>query len=1150
MTHANLTHLTPDDIADAVGKHRPTAEQAQVIAGPTTPTLVVAGAGAGKTETMAARVVYLVATGKARPSRILGLTFTRKAAQQLRRRIRDRLEAFAASPACTGPDGARIAELIRTEDPRISTYDSYAGEFLSSYGLYVPVEPDVQIIDDTQYFLLAHSVVSEWDTPFPHSVKTITQRAITLAGELDSHLLSTDDVRNDDNLLHSQIFDLPKGPRQRDNPSKVLLGWAQAQQQRLELLDVVDAINARMRELGMVTFGQQMAYAAGLTEKFPEVVAAERRMTSVVLLDEYQDTGQAQRILLANLFGGNANAPLAVTAVGDPMQSIYGWRGASASNLASFIHDFPLDADTPARQLNLSTSWRNPAQILTLANGVTHKLRQAATETKVPSLKPRDGAEDGHVQLSMHLTEDDERRWMAKNVAQTFRALEEQQGNPPTAAVLIRRNSDAEPLESALRAEGLEVEIFGAGGLLDVPEVADIVALLRVAINPGDDTSALRLLSGDRFRLGAADLAALSARARKLSFAHDSSDHDGPIDTADNLRAALLALAGTENIDNAGLADAAQSPGAATNYTAAGKEAIAEFDRIVKTVRQHLDTGPAHALSIAETQLGLDVETRLRALRGIGGGRQQLDALQRYAADFATRKDATVPAFLDFLEIARETENGLAQEIVPRQGRVQIMTIHKAKGLEWQIVAVPHLVEGRFPKNAVPSNWVTGADQVPVHLRGDAITNGNPGGVHVPELEEAADRKELENLVNEHLQHLKDGTLEEDTRLFYVAITRSEQFVFASGFYWDQTTKVREPSRFLKQLKELAARHPGVARTDEWLDQPGDTNPLVATAITGQWPEQTPDAELTLDAARQVHKAEPLHIDVSSEQTPAQILDNLRAELGNSIEAARNTDPVDEQVQGWLEEMAVQLHAERTRHNTHIEVEIPTRLTATQHVALERDPAGFAANILRPMPQKPNRFARRGTTFHTWVEHYFSAADQFLISDDDLPGASDDEWEEASQRQLREQFLTSHWAQRQAVAVEVSFAIRIAGHTKEGKMDAVFRDPDSDGWIVVDWKTGAPPDHGMDPSTAAARKHKRDVAIQLAIYRVAWAAMLKAQTGEPVELNRIKAAFHYIGSGEDVFPEDLPDEHQLATEFERRFATAVEFPPAPEEQVD
>ena len=333
----------PHDIADALGVHRPTPEQAAVIAGPTEPTLVLAGAGAGKTETMAARVVWLVANGHARPSEILGLTFTRKAAQQLSRRIRRRLEALAASPLCTGPGAdPRIAESIRTEDPQISTYHAFAGTLLGSYGLLVPVEPDSRLLTPTAAFQLAYDVVSRWESPLAtgSSAAQVTRDVLTLAGQLSEHLVSTDDLRSHPDLLTTLVATLPGGPGQRAAPTRWLDEVATVQGHRDELADLVDAVSARMREESALDHASQMALAATVARDHPQVGAAERRAFRVVLLDEYQDTGHSQRVLLTSLFGGGAGPVPAVTAVGDPMQSIYGWRGASAPSSISLLHSF------------------------------------------------------------------------------------------------------------------------------------------------------------------------------------------------------------------------------------------------------------------------------------------------------------------------------------------------------------------------------------------------------------------------------------------------------------------------------------------------------------------------------------------------------------------------------------------------------------------------------------------------------------------------------------------------------------------------------------------------------------------------------------------------------------------------------------------
>ena len=135
---------------------------------------------------------------------------------------------------------------------------------------------------------------------------------------------------------------LPAGPYQRDRgPSQWLLRMLATQTERTELVPLIDALHQRMRAEKVMDFGMQMASAARLASTFPQVGEQLRRRFRVVLLDEYQDTGHAQRVALSSLFGGGVDDELALTAVGDPIQSIYGWRGASATNLPRFTTDFP-----------------------------------------------------------------------------------------------------------------------------------------------------------------------------------------------------------------------------------------------------------------------------------------------------------------------------------------------------------------------------------------------------------------------------------------------------------------------------------------------------------------------------------------------------------------------------------------------------------------------------------------------------------------------------------------------------------------------------------------------------------------------------------------------------------------------------------------
>ena len=174
----------------------------------------------------------------------------------------------------------------------------------------------------------------------------------------------------------------PRGKGQRAEPSQTYQRWIATQRKRVALLPLVEAFVARKRAERAVDFADQLAIAARVADAHPEVGETERATYRAVLLDEYQDTGHAQRVLLRALFGtrpGDAVRPdgPTVTAVGDPCQSIYGWRGASAGNLARFRTDFPAP-DGPADQYGLLTSFRNPADVLRLANTASAPLQPGA----------------------------------------------------------------------------------------------------------------------------------------------------------------------------------------------------------------------------------------------------------------------------------------------------------------------------------------------------------------------------------------------------------------------------------------------------------------------------------------------------------------------------------------------------------------------------------------------------------------------------------------------------------------------------------------------------------------------------------------------------------------------------------------------------
>ncbi|MDY6997932.1 MAG: ATP-dependent DNA helicase [Actinomycetota bacterium] len=1070
---------SPAELAGALGLFTPTDEQAAVIAAPPGPLVVIAGAGAGKTETMAARVVWLVANGYARPGEVLGLTFTRKAAGQLLRRVRARLARLAGAGlmipgALDGPGAAA--------DPvTVGTYHAFAGTLLREYGLLLPVEQDTRLLGETELWQLAYRVVCE----HPEALETdktpasVTAMVLKLAGQLSEHLVDTDQLRDTHVGLEQLVHTLPPGRYQRDRgPSQWLLRMLATQTERTALVPLIDELHRRMRAERVIDFGMQMASAARLASQFPHVGEQLRQRYRVVLLDEYQDTGHAQRVALSSLFGGGVDDELALTAVGDPIQSIYGWRGASATNLPRFTTDFPRSDGTPAPTLELRTSWRNPPEVLHLANQVSVDARRRSVAVR--SLQPRPDAGPGRVCAALLPDVAAEREWLADEMARLHREVLDSTGAPPTAAVLVRRNADAAPMAEALSRRGLGVEVVGLAGLLGVAEVADVVAMLRLAADPTAGAAAMRVLAGPRWRLGARDIAALWRRALELD---GGAAVGGP--------AEVVAPVGAD-ADAACLGEAICDPGPAARYSAEGYTRIAALGRELTALRAHLDWALPDLIAEIRRVLGVDVEARAaRPVAAGWSGTEHLDAFADVVADFAARPRACVSALLAFLDTAADVENGLAPaEVAVAGDRVQILTVHAAKGLEWQIVAVPHLSGRVFPSTASPRTWLTDPADLPPLLRGDCAAVSEHG---VPVLDTSAvnDRKALSDKISDHKRSLDQRRTDEERRLLYVAITRAEETLLVSGHHWGATeSKPRGPSSFLCELKEVidsaAERGAPCGVVDVWAEAPadGEPNPLRDRVVEATWP------------------ADPLAARRGDVDRGAALVAGAMAADG---EAAGGADP-----HGWAADVDALL-AEREQAARPSAPSLPKQLSVSAMVELGRDPDAVAQRLNRRLPRRPDPHALLGTAFHEWVQRYFQAEKLFDL--DDLPGAVDaDRSDRGELEELQSAFALSPWAARTPIDIEVPFDMVIGGKVVRGRIDAVFADTDG-GVTVVDWKTGEP------PSTPEELQRN---AVQLAVYRQAWAGL----HGCPV--SSVRAAFHYVRSGRTVVPEALPDADDLA----------------------
>ena len=1076
---------SPAELAGALGVFPPTAEQAAVIEAPPGPLVVIAGAGAGKTETMAARVVWLVANGYAEPGQVLGLTFTRKAAGQLLRRVRARLARLAGAD----PGGPEVGDPAGA--PVVSTYHAFAGSLLRDYGLLLPVEPDTRLLGETELWRLAFDVVTghRGELRIDKTPGTVTSMVLRLRGQLAEHLVDTGQLRDTHGELERLIHSLPAGPSQRDRgPSQWLLGLLATQTERVALVPLLDALHERMRADKVMDFGAQMALAAQLASTFPQVGQDLRNRYRVVLLDEYQDTGHAQRVALSALFGGGVDDGLALTAVGDPIQSIYGWRGASATNLPRFSTDFPRSDGTPAPVLELRTSWRNPPSTLHVANAISAEARRRSVA--VHALRPRPDAPSGTVRCALLPDVAAEREWIADHLHRHYQRARADSVSPPTAAVLVRRNADAAPIAHALAARGIPVEVVGLAGLLSVPEVADVVAMLRLVADPTAGVAAMRVLTGARWRLGGRDVAALWRRAQRLAGGPRPDEAPSP---------ESIATAAGPDAHTACLADAISDPGPVEAYSPAGYHRIAALAAELAALRGHLGHGLPDLVAEVRRVVGVDCEARAAAGVSAGWtGAENLDAFADVVAGYAEQtgvSDVSVAGLLAYLEVAETVENGLPPApVAVARDRVQVLTVHSAKGLEWQVVAVPHLSGGVFPSTASRSSWLTDAAELPPLLRGDRASTGALG-IPVLDTSDVTNRKQLSDKISEHRRQLESRRVDEERRLLYVAITRAEDTLLVSGHQWGNTgIKPRGPSDFLCELRDVIDRSATAGEpcgvVEEWAPAPadGERNPLRDAVVEAEWP------------------ADPLSQrrgDVESGAAlVAEAMGNGSAEPGSSVDGW--------DVDGWAADVDALL-AERARSLAAPARALPGQLSVSALVDLARDPAAAVQRLMYRLPARPDHHALLGSAFHAWIQQFYGAEALFDLGD--LPGAADSAVVDMPElAALQAAFTESAWATKTPIAVEVPFEMPIGDTVVRGRIDAVFADPDG-GAVVVDWKTGEPP---------RGAEAMRQGAVQLAVYRMAWAAL----SGTPE--SAVRTAFHYVRARATIAPNELPGPAELA----------------------
>ena len=1066
-TRTPVTIADPADLQRVMGTDfQVSPQQWTAISAPLEPAVVIAGAGSGKTALMAARVVYLVVTGQVAADQVLGLTFTTKAASELGRRIRDSLAA-----AGHGRGQAALDADEEVLEPTVATYNAYAAALLTEHGLRIGHEPDTRVMADASRYQLAvraiarHTGRVELLSDHP---ETVVNYLLGLEGAMSEHLVDDAAVRDFQRREVAAFEAALESSRAKADLLKALntLG------RREELLDLVRTYRRLKADLGLMDFSDQIALAAQLAEEHHDVGRLEREKFRIVLLDEYQDTSVAQARMLRRLFSGadeRSGRGHAVTAVGDPNQAIYGWRGASVSNILGFGHDFPAAGGSPdVPTYPLTVNRRSDRRILEVANRLAAPLY--AQFPQVRELEPAETAADGAVRAVVHETYAGELAWLAGEVAATHTAMPEPAWRE--IGVLTRDNASAADVFDALSAADIPVEIVGLQGLLRLPEVAEVVATLTLLHDLTANAALLTLLTGPRWAIGPRDLALLGRRARALAVDADAARQP---DLAEQLAAAVE---GADPTEVSSLCDALDDPGEAA-YSRAARERFALLSSELRMLRTHAGEPLLDLVRKIIDTTGIDIELASSVSPAARARRDNLDLFVKAVAEFqAVDGDVSLAALLAYLTAEDEMGTGLDIATPTEADSVKLLTVHRAKGLEWDAVFCVGVCEEKFPTTRTRTLWPNGPAVLPSPLRGDAAD--------LPQLRghEKADLDALKVASRSH-------EAQEELRLGYVAFTRARHLLVVSSYLWNESRKTPlGPSPYQRVVAEALGDW-GLA-PDLWEEKPekGSPNPLQLGPTTAAWPvtEHTAEALRRIDAAEVVRAAIAEHA-AGSAQEPA--LDMVEAAV----------------VAEWDAELDRLLVEARRDRSDRIEVPLPSSLSATAVARLRDDPADFARDLARPMPRQPSPSARFGTRFHAWVEARFGQQD--LFDPEELPGQGDKGIDsESDLAALIATFESGPFAERLPVAVEAPFALVLAGQVVRGRIDAVYaeRVDGVEGFLVVDWKTNQRA--SADP-------------LQLGLYRQAWAEL----RGVPAE--RVRAAFYYVRTGEVVEPTDLPDRDDL-----------------------
>jgi DNA helicase-2/ATP-dependent DNA helicase PcrA len=1021
----------PVEIVAAMGGAPPTDEQWAAISAPLEPSVVVAGAGSGKTSVMAARVVYLalVATGRlgadhpgVMPGNQLCLTFTVKATENLRLRIRRALSSI---------------ELTEGEEPEILNYHGLAQKLIDEHGVLAGLETGQRVLTAAQRVELAGRVLDEMT--FEHVKSewqpTVVDNILKLDEQAQNHLVDLDRIVSF-NLERLDVLNSYRSDRAYH-----------AAQQRIELARAAMVYRRLKRELEVIDFGDQIELARRIANDHPEVGALYRQRFASVLLDEYQDTNVAQARLLEALFGWGHP----VMAVGDPDQNIYAWRGASLYNLLEFPERFRRDDGQPARKLPLFTNFRSGATILQAADTIIAPLPSDQRPDPDKRLVPWPARGQGQVSLSTFPDELSEARAIARRILEQH----EEGANWSDIAVLCRTSKLFFLIQRALEENSIPAEIVGLAGLLKAPEVVEVLAYARAANDPLASVSLGRILMGPRYRVGMKDVALVAGWAKAKNYAWRETGGD------DEETPFLLAEA-LEHLDEI------------EDLSGEGRDRLQEFRTELSVLRNAARQSVPEFLGeiIRKTGILEELDADLDRALSAQKARNLAAFLDRVGEFQPVEGDLTLRAFLNYVDSVMALQNEDWEPAQPSdEDAVKVMTIHQAKGLEFDHVFVPGVAQGLMPSKRIQQNPAERGYSLDFELRGDA-----------------AILPKFDGVLSHFKRDLQQQEVIEERRTMYVALTRARRALWVSASTWyGENVNARGASEFFDELAEWAGRTR--AASVELSDADDEENPMLGYRrdLVRPWPgEARPDDLDSLfpqgwrRAAAEAAKLGGVQPSLVERLTPPD------RELYRALATQRA-------------ELATHLRQREAEPESGARPAPSMGVSVGGLIDYAHCPRRFYWTSVRPLPRFSGPAARIGTEVHRWIERRSSGQGR-LLELDDSPDLTQEELagDPGRSERLRRAYLDSRFASAVPLFAEKAFLLNIDGFTVGGRIDAVYGD-EAGPWEIVDWKTGKRPPEG-DPTAS----------MQLDVYGLACAEIWGKSSDE------LTLTYFYLATGEEV----------------------------------